>query len=94
VRVLLVDLDFVSPSVAVLAANQDLPSLSTVLHHHQITSSFDETFLREFAPHFSGSSEGFRVVAGLSRPERWPEIKPQFLQRFFQSLSPLSLIHI
>lgn len=88
VRVLLVDLDFVSPSVALLVANQDLPSLSTVLHHHQIASTFDETFLREFAPHFSGSSKGFRVVAGLSRPERWPEIKPQLLQQFFQSLSP------
>ncbi len=88
VRVLLVDLDFVSPSVALLAANQDLPSLSTVLHHHQITQKIDEAFLHEFAPHFSGSRKDFRVVAGLSRPERWPEIKPQLLQSLFHELSP------
>ncbi len=86
-RVLFVDLDFVSPSVALLAPHQDLPSLSTVLHNHQISSGIDEPFLREFAPRFSGSSHGFRVIAGLSRPERWPEIDPRLLQGLLQDLS-------
>ena len=79
-RVLFVDLDFVSPSVALLAAKQELPSLSTVLHQHQIVAQVDGSFLREFAPRFSGSSNGFRIIAGLSRPERWPEIDVQQLR--------------
>ena len=86
-RVLFVDLDFVSPSVALLAASQDLPSLSTVLHHHQIAAQADSSFLREFAPRFSGSPNGFRVIAGISRPDRWPEIDPQLLRALFQDLS-------
>ena len=87
-RVLVIDLDFVAPSVALLSANQDLPSLSTVLHHHQIAPTVDEAFLQEFAPHFSGLPNGFRVIAGLSRPERWPEIEPRLLGDLLKDLAP------
>ena len=87
-RVLVIDLDFVAPSVALLAAGQDLPSLSTVLHHHQIAPTVDEAFLREFAPHFSVLPNGFRVIAGLSRPERWPEIEPRLLGGLLKDLAP------
>ncbi len=85
-RVLVIDLDFVAPSVALLAAGQELPSLSTVLHHHQIAPTVDESFLQEFAPHFSGLRNGFRVIAGLSRPERWPEIEPRLLGSLLKDL--------
>ena len=87
-RVLVIDLDFVAPSVALLAAGQDLPSLSTVLHHHQIAPTVDEAFLREFAPHFACLPNGFRVIAGLSRPERWPEIEPRLLGGLLKDLAP------
>jgi MinD-like ATPase involved in chromosome partitioning or flagellar assembly len=87
-RVLFVDLDFVSPSVALLAADQEMPSLSTVLHNHQVSAQIDDTFLREFAPRFAGSHTAFRVIAGLSRPERWPEIEPRALEALIQGLSP------
>ena len=86
-RVLFVDLDFVSPSVALLATSKELPSLSTVLHHHQIAAQVDDAFLREFAPRFASSQNGFRVIAGLSRPDRWPEIDPQLLRALIQDLS-------
>jgi Flp pilus assembly CpaE family ATPase len=87
-RVLVIDLDFVAPSVALLASSHDLPSLSTVLHNHQIAPSVDEWFLREFAHHFSGSPSGFRVIAGLSRPERWQEIEPRLLHDLLKDLAP------
>jgi len=87
-RVLVIDLDFVAPSVALLSANQDLPSLSTVLHHHQIAPTVDEAFLQVFAPHFSGLPSTFRVIAGLSRPERWPEIEPRLLGSLLNDLGP------
>jgi MinD-like ATPase involved in chromosome partitioning or flagellar assembly len=86
-RVLFVDLDFVSPSAALLSTSQELPSLSTVLHHHQIAAQVDDAFLREFAPRFASSPNGFRVIAGLSRPDRWPEIDPQLLRALIQDLS-------
>jgi Flp pilus assembly CpaE family ATPase len=87
-RVLVIDLDFVSPSVALLASTSNLPSLSTVLHNHQITPGVDEAFLREFAPHFATSPKGFRVIAGLSRPERWQEIEPRLLHDLLIDLAP------
>lgn len=87
-RVLVIDLDFAAPSVALLASNHDLPSLSTVLHNHQITPGVDEAFLREFAPHFASSPKGFRVIAGLSRPERWQEIEPRLLNDLLNGLAP------
>lgn len=87
-RVLVIDLDFVAPSVALLASNRDLPSLSTVLHNQQITPSVDEAFLRELAPHFDSSPKGFRVIAGLSRPERWQEIEPRLLHDLLNGLAP------
>jgi Flp pilus assembly CpaE family ATPase len=89
-RVLLVDLDFVAPSVALVAPTQDLPSLSTVLHHHQISAGVDSSFLHEFAPQFSGASKGFRVIAGLSRPERWQEVEPRLLQELLKDLAPFA----
>ncbi len=89
-RVLLLDLDFVAPSVALLAGSQDLPSLSTVLYHHQIGPSVDEEFLQEFAPYFADSPKSFRVIAGLSRPERWPEIELQVLQNLLKDLAPFA----
>lgn len=88
-RVLLIDLDFVAPSVALLASNHDLPSLSTVMHNHQISPSVDEAFMREFAPLFASSSKSFRVLAGLSRPERWQEIEPRLLHDLLIDLAPL-----
>ena len=87
-RVLVIDLDFVAPSLALLASTRDLPSLSTVLHNHQIAPSVDDSFLREFAPHFSGSPSGFRVIGGLSRPERWQEIEPRLLHDLLKDLAP------
>jgi Flp pilus assembly CpaE family ATPase len=89
-RVLLVDLDFVAPSVALVAPKQDLPSLSTVLHHHQIIAGVDSSFLHEFAPQFSAASKGFRVIAGLSRPERWQEVEPRLLQELLKDLAPFA----
>lgn len=89
-RVLLVDLDFVAPSVALVAPTQELPSLSTVLHHHQISAGVDSSFLHEFAPQFSAASKGFRVIAGLSRPERWQEVEPRLLQELLKDLAPFA----
>lgn len=88
--VLLIDLDFVAPSVALVAPTIDLPSLSTVLHHHQISAGVDGSFLHEFAPHFSGGSKGLRVIAGLSRPERWQEVEPRLLQDLLKDLAPFA----
>ena len=87
-RALVIDLDFVAPSVALLASTRDLPSLSTVLHNHQIARRLEESFLREFAPGFTSSPKSFRVLAGLSRPERWQEIEPRLLLDLLNDLAP------
>ena len=87
-RVLFVDLDFVAPSVALLTPEPDLPSLSTVLHHHQVTQSVEESFVHEFAQWFDSSRKSFRVIAGISRPERWQEIEPLLLHEMLKDLSP------
>ena len=89
-KVLLLDLDFVAPSVALLAGSQDLPSLSTVLYHHQISPRVDVKFVHEFAPYFCDSPNSFRIIAGLSRPERWPEIELQVLQSLLRDLAPFT----
>jgi Flp pilus assembly CpaE family ATPase len=89
-RVVVIDLDFVAPSVALLASTRDLPSLSTVLHNHQIARHLEESFLREFAPGFTSSPKSFRVIAGLSRPERWQEIEPRLLLDLLNDLAPFA----
>jgi Flp pilus assembly CpaE family ATPase len=73
-----------------VAPTIDLPSLSTVLHHHQISAGVDGSFLNEFAPQFSGASKGLRVIAGLSRPERWQEVEPRLLQDLLKDLAPFA----
>lgn len=89
-RVVVLDLDFVAPSVALLASIRDLPSLSTVLHNHQIALHLEESFLREFAPGFTSSPKSFRVIAGLSRPERWQEIEPRLLLDLLNEIAPFA----
>ncbi len=87
-RVLLIDLDFVAPSLSQLSGTAHQSTLSTTVHAFAVSKRIDQAFLDEHAPVFGAGRSQFRLMGGLARAERWPEIATSTFLPMLAELAP------
>ncbi len=79
-RVLLVDTDLVSPSLAIQLGVEDQASGISAACRLAREASLDPQQLQRISVQIRGGSTGFSLLPGISGASRWPEITPSAIE--------------